>query len=177
MSKLWDFVVDNKKMVGVLVMLFIVNGLSYDHSSYSSKAEAYENLTNTFIITQNYHEGHSGIDIAQKLGAEILSLTDGKILRVGNEDKFCPHKGYGKFVMIEDSGSGITIMYAHLQDVFVEIGDKVERNDSIGTVGLTGLTTGPHIHLSIFKTKTLKLEKHACGERLWGETIDPESLL
>ena len=64
----------------------------------------------------------------------------------------------GNYVVI-DHGNGYTTTYAHLQDMTVDIGQPVNIGDQIGTVGATGMATGPCLHLEL---------------RLNGEPLDPE---
>jgi murein DD-endopeptidase MepM/ murein hydrolase activator NlpD len=96
---------------------------------------------------------------------------------VANEDNYCPGKGFGKYVMVEDESGSYTFLYAHLNSFDVSEGDNVDEGEMIGTVGTTGKVTGPHLHLTVFKTNTLDTKDHACGERLTGETINPLKVL
>jgi murein DD-endopeptidase MepM/ murein hydrolase activator NlpD len=159
-------------VVGLLFIAFVINGISFKPpQSKTSIAGAYS------AISQGYSSGHSGIDITADNGAPVESLSDGKVIKIADEDKYCPGKGYGKLVMIEDSKGDHTFLYAHLGRQLVDYGDEVKNGDTIGTVGMTGRTTGPHLHLTVFKTETLKTENHACGGRLTGETINPARFL
>lgn len=157
----------------VAIFAFIINGLSFESGAPKSvRASAIEG-EGLGVVTQRYRLRHSGIDIAAPRGTLLPAFTKGEVVKVGNEDAFCRGRGYGKFVMIE-SDEGYTFLYAHLDTIKVEKGDDVDQKEIIGTVGSTGYATGPHLHLTLFKTSTLKNESHACGERLWGETINPE---
>ena len=86
---------------------------------------------------------HHGIDLTGHLGRHILSAHQGYVVYVGND-----YKGYGNLVIV-DSGQGWSTFYAHLQDVFVKESVFVERGQAIGTMGLTGKTTGPHLHFEL----------------------------
>lgn len=173
MPNLPDIPFSKGTIVVFLFALFVINGLSFEPTSGNSVAAIGGSSLVLEDITQGYSSRHNGIDIAAKKGSEILSLTKGEVVRVGNEDKYCRGKGYGKFVMVEDKKSNLTFLYAHMQDQFVEEGEGIESLEPIGSVGLTGKTTGPHLHLSIFKTDTLTSVDHACGKRLIGETVNP----
>jgi murein DD-endopeptidase MepM/ murein hydrolase activator NlpD len=56
--------------------------------------------------------------------------------------------GYGNTVFI-DHGNNLTSRYAHLSKIEVKVGDKVNMDTEIGKLGITGRTTGPHLHLEI----------------------------
>lgn len=87
-------------------------------------------------------EFHKGLDIAAKKGAPVLATADGVVT-------FCGPKGfYGKSVLI-DHGHGIVTSYAHLSKTLTKRGDKVKRGDTVGLVGNTGRSTGPHVHYEV----------------------------
>jgi len=85
---------------------------------------------------------HNGIDIAAPVGTPIVAARAGRITSA----KF--DRVYGNVVKIKHYGGDIT-WYAHANELFVEVGDKVERGDLIASIGATGLTTGPHLHFEI----------------------------
>jgi len=90
-----------------------------------------------------YQPFHTGIDIANakgKIGDLISPVMDGTVTFVGNLNW-----GYGNHVII-DHGDNITSLYGHMDSVFVKVGQKVHIGDAIGTEGMTGWATGPHIH-------------------------------
>mgnify|MGYP002621160320 FL=1 len=82
---------------------------------------------------------HLGADIAAPTGTPIVATNDG-IVRVAG---FYPIKG--GWVVI-DHGQGVTSHYFHLSAISVTVGDVAVRGDTIGLVGSTGLSTGPHLH-------------------------------
>ncbi|MCA1746646.1 MAG: M23 family metallopeptidase [Bacteroidales bacterium] len=84
------------------------------------------------------------MDIAGRYGIEIHATGDG-VVRIADEKG---RSGYGKEVLV-DHGFGYTSRYAHLQDILVKRGDKVERGQVIGTLGSSGRSTGPHLHYEI----------------------------
>lgn len=89
--------------------------------------------------------GHTGIDIAAYSGTPIYSLSNGRVIEV-------IYKGtsYGNHFKV-DYGNGIVALYAHCSTIKVEVGDVVEMGQTIATVGSTGNSTGPHLHLEIIK--------------------------
>ncbi len=99
---------------------------------------------------------HTGIDIAGALGDPVLAAAAGKVIFAGygilngaNDSK----DPYGLAVMIRHTFSyeGYTIysVYAHLKKVTVGKGDWVETGDKVGEIGMTGNTSGPHVHFEI----------------------------
>ena len=106
-----------------------------------------------------YPNFHDGLDIAAPLGSPVFAAAAGRVAFVG-------HLPDGAEVVLIAHDAGLFTLYAHLDDTHsppsVRIGDAVRAGDPIGVVGLTGLTTGPHLHFVIRR-----------GE----EPIDPSGLL
>lgn len=88
---------------------------------------------------------HRGLDIAAPLGRSVLACADGRIAFTGSRKRF---RRYGNTVLI-DHGQGVYTTYAHLKDVVVKKGQSVRRGQKIATVGNTGRSTGPHLHLEV----------------------------
>ncbi len=83
---------------------------------------------------------HRGMDIAVAQGTPIRAVHDGRIVSAGDAG------GYGLCVVIEDD-KGYQSRYAHCASLSVGAGQEVKRGDVIATVGSTGNSTGPHLHL------------------------------
>jgi murein DD-endopeptidase MepM/ murein hydrolase activator NlpD len=94
-------------------------------------------------ITQDSWSGHPALDIAAWLGAPILAADSGYVVAAGWDDT-----GYGNAVVI-DHGNGFQTVYAHLQAVFVNVGDEVAKGQQIAGMGSSGNSTGPHTHFEI----------------------------
>ena len=86
---------------------------------------------------------HWGLDIGLPQGTPLLAALDGVVVAVGYQPT-----GYGNFVVIE-CADGNQVRYAHCHEVFVTQGQTVERGDVIATVGTTGASTGPHLHIEV----------------------------
>ena len=85
---------------------------------------------------------HSGVDLAAPVGTMILAAESGTVV-------VCEYQsGYGNVIYI-DHGNGVQTRYAHNDEMFVSVGDYVERGAGICTIGMTGTTTGPHVHFEI----------------------------
>ena len=96
-------------------------------------------------VSQEFHSGHPGIDITAPLGSKILPLKKGRVLVVGISSF-----GYGRYVEV-DHGDNLVTLYAHMGKIQVEEGDEVDVDRALGEVGLTGRTTGPHLHMEIYE--------------------------
>lgn len=98
---------------------------------------------------------HAGLDIGGASGQPIVAANDGRVIWAGWRG------GYGNAVII-DHGNGRTTLYAHMSSIGVSQGADVDRGDTIGAVGTTGLSTGPHLHFEL---------------RLNGAPVDPRPYL
>ena len=85
---------------------------------------------------------HTGVDVASDYGAPVHATADGVITIAGN------HAGYGRVVVI-DHGFGITTWYAHLSAFSAVPGARVKRGEVVGYTGISGRSTGPHVHYEV----------------------------
>jgi murein DD-endopeptidase MepM/ murein hydrolase activator NlpD len=85
---------------------------------------------------------HTGVDLREGYGAEILSTGAGRVAFAG------PAGGYGDMVEI-DHGNGVATRYAHMGSIAVVEGQAVGRSAVLGLVGATGRATGPHLHYEV----------------------------
>ncbi len=85
---------------------------------------------------------HSGVDIGSSYGQQVIAPADGVVT-------FADFMGgYGKAVML-DHGNGISTRYGHLSGYSVTTGQHIHRGDVLGYVGLSGRSTGPHLHYEV----------------------------
>ncbi len=87
---------------------------------------------------------HFGVDFGAKRGTPIRAVNDGKVVYAGWM------RGYGKVTKI-DHGGGFVSLYAHQSRINVKLGQKVKRGQIIGRIGSTGRSTGPHLHLGLYR--------------------------
>ena len=97
-------------------------------------------------------KSHTGIDIGAASGATIVAADGGTVTMAG------VNSGYGNCVMI-DHGNGYKTLYGHMSSIAVSNGQTVSKGDTIGYVGSTGVSTGPHCHFEVWSN---------------GSRIDPE---
>lgn len=96
-------------------------------------------------INQGYGLFHQGLDLGAEIGVPVKPIKAGIVTEAGYVKV-----GYGNTVLI-DHGNGLTSRYAHLSEVEVDSGEKVTTDTEIGKVGITGRTTGPHLHLEVIQ--------------------------
>ena len=92
---------------------------------------------------------HYGLDFAQDEGTQVKAMISGMVTLAE------PNLYYSGGTLIFDHGHGISTLYMHMHEIFVEKGQKVNQGDIIGTVGSTGRATGPHldVRLNWFSTR------------------------
>jgi murein DD-endopeptidase MepM/ murein hydrolase activator NlpD len=92
---------------------------------------------------------HYGLDFAQKEGTKIKAMLNG-IVTLAETDLY-----YTGGTIIFDHGHGISTLYMHMKNIFVQKGQKIKQGDIIGTVGSTGRATGAHldVRLNWFDTR------------------------
>lgn len=107
-------------------------------------------------LSTRFSTWHPGIDIAAGLGMPIHPITDGEVSETGRN-----FFGLGNFVEVTHQ-NGFKSKYGHMGKIYVKKGDQVTSENTLGEVGLTGHTSGPHTHLEI---------------TLNGSYVDPTTLL
>ena len=119
-------------------------------------------LKGSVLITSRYGEvsssrssTHTGIDLATSTGTAIYSIAEGTVTSASYQGS------YGNLIII-NHGNGVESYYAHCSSINVNVGDTVGTDTIIGTVGSTGNSTGPHLHLEI---------------RINGSPINPQNYL
>ena len=95
-------------------------------------------------ITTRFQPGHTGIDISAPEGSPIKAMAAGVVKRADKGE----NGGYGTLVVL-DHGDGITTWYAHMSQISVAVGDKVQTGQQVGLAGSTGRSTGPHLHFEV----------------------------
>jgi len=102
-------------------------------------------------ISQSPSWYHNALDIANSVGTPIVATKNGTVAAVYTGGW---NFGYGTHVVI-DHGAGITSLYAHMSSVNVSAGQEVAGGKTVvGWIGMTGRTTGPHVHFEIRRNNT-----------------------
>ncbi len=101
-------------------------------------------ITSIFGTSRSYNQQppssyHAGVDLRGGVGTPIAAAQRGQVLMA----EAAQVRGN---VVVIDHGMGVHTLYAHMNEIWVEPGQMVERGEIIGTVGSTGLVTGPHLH-------------------------------
>jgi len=108
---------------------------------------------------QYYPNFHEGIDIATAMYSPVAAAAPGRVVWAGRLPD-------GAMVVLIAHVGGLVSLYAHLDDNVapprVTAGDEVQQGQIIGAIGMTGMTTGPHVHFVVWRD---------------GELIDPLSLI
>jgi murein DD-endopeptidase MepM/ murein hydrolase activator NlpD len=106
-----------------------------------------------------YAHFHDGVDIAAPMYSPVIAAAPGRVVWVG-------HLPDGAMVVLIAHVGGLVSLYAHLDDRIapprVAAGDQVQEGQIIGAIGMTGMTTGPHVHFVVWRN---------------GELIDPLSVV
>ena len=103
-------------------------------------------LTGTFGERMDPFSGegafHTGVDISSQYGDCVRVSADGVVIEADER------AGYGRLVVV-DHGFGVTTYYGHLSSFNVIVGQQLRRGDTIGNVGVSGRSTGPHVHYEV----------------------------
>lgn len=138
------------KLYGKLVLRILMVGvviLAVTYTYLGDTASAYNlwDITARFgEVSQIHPNGHTGVDFAVPVETPMKSVVNGTVERVRDTGDV----GYGKSVQIRTS-DGRLVIYAHLNEWFVQKGDIVKIGDVIAESGNTGRSTGAHLHLQV----------------------------
>lgn len=95
--------------------------------------------------SQGIH-GHNAVDLAAPVGTPIVASAAGTVIASKTDGGW--NGGYGNYVIISHS-NGTQTLYAHTSANLVSVGDVVSKGQTIAKIGMTGKTTGPHVHFEI----------------------------
>ena len=118
---------------------------------------------------------HNGVDFRASVGTPVIAMADGIVTGTGNTDLTCAGASFGKFVFIKYD-NGLASTYGHFSLISVHEGQKVARGEVVGYSGNTGYSTGPHLHVSVYASTSVKMESRpsaACGGRIYTMPIAP----
>jgi len=130
-----------------------INGDLFIWPLYGTISSFYGNRRDP--VNPDRWEFHNGIDIRGRTGTPIRAAMAGRVSSVGFD------RVYGNYVIINHH-SGYRTLYAHLSVIRTRSGAYVAQGERIGDAGNTGLSTGPHLHFTVYKN---------------GNTVNPRVLL
>lgn len=134
------------------------NSVSYSNVSIDSSAGKFLSWPvsgGRGMISQCFYGYHMGIDIADKSMPGLVAAAAGQVIFAGWNSS-----GYGYSVQILHS-NGYSTFYAHMSRIYVSSGQSVSKGQSIGQMGSTGRSTGPHVHFELRRGTA------------WGTNISP----
>lgn len=136
------------------------DGKSFDPSKYLKSGEFLWPVPASSAISSGWGRRwgrmHDGLDITGKVGSNIVAAADGVVVYSGNEIG-----GYGNITVIAHKNGFFTV-YAHAKNNYTKEGQRVYRGQVIAQIGMTGRSSGPHLHFEVRKN---------------GESIDPQDYL
>jgi len=109
-----------------------------------SSASPFQWPLSSFGISQYFSAFHPAMDLTDPCGTPIRPIGDGTVTWI----KYLDY-GYGHHVLITNN-EHVQSLYAHMSDIFVKEGEHVTRTTQIGVIGLTGNTTGCHVHVEVY---------------------------
>ncbi len=115
------------------------------------------------------YDVHHGEEFENPIGTPLYAVADGTIVTAGSDtqpicgddgkticgepDPSLPNGYYGKLIVLQldqdYNGQRVFALYGHVNSIGVEVGEKVEKGDEIGTIGMTGVALGPHVHFEV----------------------------
>jgi murein DD-endopeptidase MepM/ murein hydrolase activator NlpD len=110
-----------------------------------TSASTYQWPLKQFGISTYFSFYHPGMDLTDPIGTPVYPIAEGKVSWV----EFLPY-GYGHHVLATHE-NGMKSLYAHLSHVFVKEGDVLLKNTALGQVGITGHSTGSHLHFEVYQ--------------------------
>lgn len=142
----WQFV------KGITSLSDKIEGMAYDSDDthmFPLKGYSQPNLSSAYgprdFVADSWH---TGIDFAAPTGTEILAAADGVVLFIAQMPN-----GFGNYIVVyhgEQNGQPVSTMYAHMAAFgSYRAGDRINAGDTVGYVGSTGLSTGPHLHFQL----------------------------
>jgi len=98
-------------------------------------------VSSSYGMRRNHH--HDGLDITAPRGTPVYAAASGRVIHAD-----ASLSGYGKMVILKH-GDRYSTVYAHNDELFVQVGQFVEQGQRIATVGQTGRASSPHLHFEV----------------------------
>jgi murein DD-endopeptidase MepM/ murein hydrolase activator NlpD len=130
-----------------------------------------------FALKAYKNHFHNGLDFDLSVGDPLFAAEAGKVIATGDQDLYCRRQAYGRFAVITHNNN-LTTLYGHMSRVIVKAGDIVERGQLIGYAGNTGYSTGPHLHFTVYASKSFYMgSSTSCGIMPYGANLNPNDYL
>lgn len=119
---------------------------------------------------------HNGVDFAASVGTAVKAVAGGVVSGMGNTDTQSGCYSYGRWILI-DHKNGLSSLYSHLSGYNVSMGKTVKVGETVafsgGQPGMSGsgFSTGPHLHLGLFATEAVRIEKYTSSKFCKNVTI------
>lgn len=102
---------------------------------------------------------HNGVDFRASIGTRVKNVLAGTVVGTGNTDSSPGCYSFGKWVMVKHD-NGLSTIYGHLSVIGASKDQRLETGDVVGYSGNTGYSTGPHLHISVYATQGVRIEKY-----------------
>ncbi len=145
---------------------YIIDPSSYPKPKSSILSWPLENV----FITQKFGKtvgaeklytsgSHNGVDFRATVGTKVINVLDGTVVGTGNTDAYPGCYSFGKWVMVRHD-NGLSTIFGHLSVISAVNGQRLKTGELIGFSGNTGYSTGPHLHISVYATQGVRIEKY-----------------
>ncbi len=102
---------------------------------------------------------HNGVDFRATVGTPVKNVLDGTVSGTGNTDAYPGCYSFGKWVLVRHD-NGLSTIYGHLSVISVSQGQRLSTGEIVGYSGNTGYSTGPHLHITVYATQGVRVEKY-----------------
>jgi len=102
---------------------------------------------------------HPGVDFGMPIGTKIKSVASGVVRDFDNTDNYPGCYAWGMWLLI-DHDNGLSSLYAHLSSIIVTKGQRVTAGEVVALSGNSGISTGPHLHLTIYATQGVEVGRY-----------------
>lgn len=102
---------------------------------------------------------HPGVDFGTGIGTPVKAVSSGKVVGFDNTDAYPGCWAWGKWILVEHY-NGLSSLYAHLSSISVSVGQEVRSGQVIGLSGNSGISTGPHLHLSVYISQGVEIGRY-----------------
>lgn len=103
---------------------------------------------------------HNGVDFRASRGTPVKATLNGIVVGTGDTDEQRGCYSYGKWILIKHP-NGLSTLYGHLDLIKVSAGQQVQTGEIIGYSGQTGYSTGPHLHITVYASQGVEIQRYS----------------